>query len=70
MHVAHPIGGVHLTKVSLLTQVATSAQPNPRGCTTPEQAVVGGCAHLLNFEGTDTMSAAYYAQVHTNVPVI
>ncbi|KIY93199.1 nicotinate phosphoribosyltransferase [Monoraphidium neglectum] len=37
-----------------------------RGCTTPEQAVVGGCAHLLNFEGTDTMSAAYYAQFHLN----
>jgi nicotinic acid phosphoribosyltransferase len=24
--------------------------------------VLGGCAHLLNFTGTDTMSAAYYAQ--------
>ncbi|GBF95014.1 nicotinate phosphoribosyltransferase [Raphidocelis subcapitata] len=33
-----------------------------RGCTSVEQSVIGGCAHLLNFEGTDTMSAAYYAQ--------
>jgi nicotinic acid phosphoribosyltransferase len=24
--------------------------------------VLGGCAHLLNFTGTDTMSAAYFAQ--------
>lgn len=36
-----------------------------RGCTTPDQAIIGGCAHLLNFEGTDTMPAAYYAQVRT-----
>jgi hypothetical protein len=28
-----------------------------------EQSVLGGCAHLINFDGTDTMSAAYYAQV-------
>jgi nicotinamide phosphoribosyltransferase len=34
-----------------------------RGCTCPEQSVLGGCAHLLSFEGSDTMSAAYYAQV-------
>ena len=34
-----------------------------RGCTCVEQTVLGGCAHLLNFDGTDTMSAAYYAQV-------
>jgi hypothetical protein len=27
---------------------------------------VGGCAHLLNFDGTDTMSAAYYAQFVLN----
>lgn len=33
-----------------------------RGCTCVEQTVLGGVAHLLNFEGTDTMSAAYYAQ--------
>lgn len=37
-----------------------------RGCTTLEQSVLGGCAHLLNFDGTDTMSAAYYAQFHLN----
>jgi len=37
-----------------------------RGCTTLEQSVVGGCAHLLNFTGSDTMSAAYYAQFHLN----
>jgi len=28
--------------------------------------VIGGCAHLLNFVGTDTMSAAYYAQFVLN----
>jgi len=37
-----------------------------RGCTCVEQSVVGGCAHLLNFTGTDTMSAAYYAQFELN----
>jgi len=26
----------------------------------------GGCAHLLNFGGSDTMSALYYAQFHLN----
>jgi hypothetical protein len=31
-----------------------------------EQSVLGGCAHLLNFDGTDTMSAAFYAQFHLN----
>jgi len=33
--------------------------------------VVGGCAHLLNFIGSDTMSACYYAQFHLNngVPI-
>ena len=34
-----------------------------RGCTCVEQTVLGGCAHLLNFDGTDTLSASYYAQV-------
>ncbi|KAL4549846.1 hypothetical protein Ndes2526B_g04833 [Nannochloris sp. 'desiccata'] len=33
-----------------------------RGCTGVEQSVLGGVAHLLNFTGTDTLSAAYYAQ--------
>ncbi|KAL7752198.1 hypothetical protein RI367_002243 [Sorochytrium milnesiophthora] len=37
-----------------------------RGCTSVEQSVIGGVAHLLNFDGTDTMSAAYYAQFHLN----
>jgi nicotinamide phosphoribosyltransferase len=37
-----------------------------RGCCTVEQSVLGGCAHLLNFDGTDTMSAAFYAQFHLN----
>ena len=37
-----------------------------RGCTSVEQSVLGGCAHLLNFEGTDTMSAAFYAQYALN----
>jgi nicotinic acid phosphoribosyltransferase len=37
-----------------------------RGCTSVEQSVIGGSAHLVNFEGSDTMSAAYYAQMHLN----
>ncbi|KAG1671877.1 hypothetical protein FOA52_003444 [Chlamydomonas sp. UWO 241] len=37
-----------------------------RGCTSVEQSIIGGCAHLLSFTGTDTMSAAYYAQFHLN----
>jgi len=37
-----------------------------RGCTCLEQSILGGCAHLLNFGGTDTMSAAYYAQFELN----
>ncbi len=37
-----------------------------RGCTTVEQSIVGGCAHLLNFIGSDTMSACYYAQFRLN----
>jgi len=32
-----------------------------RGATTVEQSMLGGMAHLLNFDGTDTMSAAYQA---------
>ena len=34
-----------------------------RGCTSVEQSILGGSAHLLSFTGSDTMSAAYYAQV-------
>ena len=37
-----------------------------RGCTSVEQSVIGGCAHLLNFTGSDTMSACYYAQYVLN----
>ena len=37
-----------------------------RGCTSVEQTILGGVAHLLNFNGSDTMSAAYYAQFHLN----
>ncbi|ORZ35847.1 nicotinate phosphoribosyltransferase family-domain-containing protein [Catenaria anguillulae PL171] len=37
-----------------------------RGCTSVEQAVIGGSAHLLNFEGSDTVAACYYAQFHCN----
>lgn len=34
-----------------------------RGCTSVEQSILGGSAHLLSFVGSDTMSAAYYVQV-------
>ncbi len=37
-----------------------------RGCTCTEQAVLGGAAHLLSFDGTDNMAAAYYAQYALN----
>lgn len=30
-----------------------------RGCTSEEQAMIGGLAHLLSFDGTDTMCAAW-----------
>lgn len=37
-----------------------------RGCTCVEQSIIGGCAHLINFSGSDTMSAAFYAQFYLN----
>jgi len=37
-----------------------------RGCTCVEQSVLGGAAHLLNFGGSDTMSACYHVQYHLN----
>jgi nicotinamide phosphoribosyltransferase len=37
-----------------------------RGATCVEAATIGGIAHLLNFEGSDTMSAAFYAQMYLN----
>ncbi|KAJ3356109.1 hypothetical protein GGF32_001690 [Allomyces javanicus] len=40
-----------------------------RGCTSVEQSVIGGAAHLLNFTGSDTLSACYYAQFHCNAGV-
>ncbi|KAF9938255.1 hypothetical protein BGZ67_000341 [Mortierella alpina] len=37
-----------------------------RACTSIEHSVIGGTAHLLNFTGSDTMSAAFYAQFQLN----
>ncbi|GIL51514.1 hypothetical protein Vafri_7487 [Volvox africanus] len=37
-----------------------------RGCTSVEQSIIGGCAHLLSFTSSDTMSAAFYAQFKLN----
>lgn len=37
-----------------------------RGVTCAEQALIGGVAHLLNFGGSDTMNAAFYAQFYLN----
>ncbi|CAG8670493.1 11568_t:CDS:10, partial [Acaulospora morrowiae] len=37
-----------------------------RGCTCLEQSIIGGSAHLVNFIGTDTMSAGYYVQYKLN----
>ena len=36
-----------------------------RGVTCVDQSIIGGCAHLLNFVGSDTLSAGYYAQMDT-----
>jgi len=42
-----------------------------RGCTSVEQAIIGGSAHLLSFGGSDNMAACYPAQYNLNntVPV-
>ncbi|KAI9502490.1 hypothetical protein GGI25_002669 [Coemansia spiralis] len=37
-----------------------------RGCTCVEQSILGGAAHMLAFEGSDTMSAAFYVQYVLN----
>lgn len=37
-----------------------------RGCTSVEQSIIGGLAHLVNFEGSDTMSACFYGQYELN----
>lgn len=37
-----------------------------RGCTSVEQAILGGSAHLVNFTGSSTLSAAFYAQYRWN----
>ena len=40
-----------------------------RGCTSEEQALMGGLAHLVNFDGTDTMCAAWASrQLNPNSP--
>lgn len=57
-----------LTRSSLSRVAFLLFPPSPSspGCTSIEQSVLGGCAHLLNFGGSDTMSASYYAQFHLN----
>lgn len=37
-----------------------------RGCSSVEQSTLGGAAHLLNFTGSDTLSACYYVQFALN----
>lgn len=37
-----------------------------RGCTSLEQSIIGGAAHLLTFSGTDTLSAAWFVQYKLN----
>ena len=37
-----------------------------RGCSSIETSIIGGMSHLLNFKGTDTLSAAYYATYNYN----
>ena len=38
-----------------------------RACTCGEQSIIGGKAHLLNFKGSDTMSACWHAQNYDNL---
>ncbi|RHZ60515.1 hypothetical protein Glove_352g45 [Diversispora epigaea] len=37
-----------------------------RGCTSLEQSIIGGAAHLINFRRSATMSASYYVQYKIN----
>lgn len=37
-----------------------------RGCTSQEQAILGGMAHLINFRGTDTVPALWGARKYYN----
>lgn len=37
-----------------------------RGVGCPEQQIVSGCAHLLNFSGSDTIAASYYIKKYLN----
>lgn len=39
-----------------------------RGSTSPESAAIGGCAHLVNFKGTDTLAALVYARDYYHEP--
>jgi nicotinamide phosphoribosyltransferase len=40
-----------------------------RGSTSPESAAIGGCAHLVNFKGTDTVPALILAQEFYDEPM-
>lgn len=40
-----------------------------RGTTSFEAAAIGGAAHLVNFDGTDTMSGAVFAKNYYNEPM-
>lgn len=39
-----------------------------RGVSSVESACIGGCAHLVNFKGTDTLPALEYADLYYNEP--
>lgn len=40
-----------------------------RGATSLESAAIGGCAHLVNFTGTDTISGLLYARKYYHEPM-
>lgn len=40
-----------------------------RGVSSPESAAIGGCAHLINFQGTDTLVALQYARDYYHEPM-
>ena len=56
---AAPASVVHPGPVAAAAHLHRSSPAEP-ACA----GVLGGVAHLLNFDGSDTLSACYYAQVH------
>ena len=65
----------HIRKLIMAYLEATSDDPmaeipfklhdfGSRGVSSEESAGIGGCSHLVNFKGTDTMAAIMFARTH------